>query len=374
MSYGIDSEIQQKADMYRDNTQPLMQSYQQNSQLIDLLALQRIKSEKEAAARQMQMQQPQQPQTIADQREQEVFQMTRDDVARNVGAVAQQQQARAQQRMAQVMGLPSQSSPNMQKFERGGIVHGFAGDEGSFVGTNPGNLRDYNQGFDGTAGATDNGFIEFESPQHGVRAVDKVLQTFGSKYGINTIAEAIRRYAPPNENDTDNYINFVARRLGLDPNTNIDLSDPTLRHNVVSAIVKMESGADVSPAQIKQGVDEVEGQPPTGTAGVGNMANAAVDDPEGLWLRDEDGYRRGNAPVVTSVSPQPTSSGGMSDLSPSGIAAPELRQPREESVPTFPTRRRFPQEVTTSKYGTVPFYTPTHAGGDYLWLNQLIRE
>lgn len=67
----LDREIVQRMDAYRGNPQALAQRYQQSQQLIDLLALQKLKSEKEAAARSLQMQQT--PQgglpTVAQQRE-----------------------------------------------------------------------------------------------------------------------------------------------------------------------------------------------------------------------------------------------------------------------------------------------------------------
>ena len=69
----IDQEIQNRMDAYRGNPQALMQRYAQSQQLIDLLALQKLKSEKEAAARQMQMGAPGQMPTVAQQREQQVL-------------------------------------------------------------------------------------------------------------------------------------------------------------------------------------------------------------------------------------------------------------------------------------------------------------
>ena len=72
----INQDLERRIEAYRGNPQALMQRYQQSQQLIDLLALQRIKSEKEAAARQIQMQMGQQP-TVAEQREAEVAQRPR---------------------------------------------------------------------------------------------------------------------------------------------------------------------------------------------------------------------------------------------------------------------------------------------------------
>ena len=63
MAYGIDDTIQQKVDAYRGN-RPRCSRYAQNRQLIDLLALQKLKSEKDAAARDMQMKMQQQPKLL----------------------------------------------------------------------------------------------------------------------------------------------------------------------------------------------------------------------------------------------------------------------------------------------------------------------
>lgn len=52
----IDQTIQNKADAYKDKPEELQQQYAVKQDLLDLLALQRIKSEKEAAAREMQLQ------------------------------------------------------------------------------------------------------------------------------------------------------------------------------------------------------------------------------------------------------------------------------------------------------------------------------
>ena len=65
----MDNEVEATMDAFRGNPNALMQKFQRGQQLIDLLALQKLKSEKEAAARQMQMQMQQNPNTIKEQRE-----------------------------------------------------------------------------------------------------------------------------------------------------------------------------------------------------------------------------------------------------------------------------------------------------------------
>lgn len=131
----LDREIAQRMDAYRGNPRALMQRYAEATQdpgkesLIDLLALQKVKSEMEAAKRNLQMQQvpPGGLPTVAQQREKEVMDMTRQEVAQQVGQTAQQQQQKQQAAMQQLMsgiarapGAGNAMSP--QAMAAGGIV------------------------------------------------------------------------------------------------------------------------------------------------------------------------------------------------------------------------------------------------------------
>jgi len=130
MNGGLDQQIQQKVDAYRGNPQALMQRYQQNQQLLDLLALQKLKSEKEAAARQMQMQMQQQPQTVAQQREQEVLGLTKQELAQQTQGIMQQRQAQQQKNLQQVaqggigalLQRPQAAPQPVPRMAGGGIV------------------------------------------------------------------------------------------------------------------------------------------------------------------------------------------------------------------------------------------------------------
>lgn len=126
----IDQDIQRRMDAYRGNPQALMQRYQQNQQLIDLLALQKLKSEKEAAARSLQMAAAQgqgEPPTVAQQREQEVLGMTQQEVAQQVGAEGQRRQAQERQALQRLMsgiaGVPGAGAAMPERaMAAGGIV------------------------------------------------------------------------------------------------------------------------------------------------------------------------------------------------------------------------------------------------------------
>jgi hypothetical protein len=99
---GIEQLIQQKEDAYRSNPQALEQKYNKDKQLIDLLAMQKLKSEKESAARDMQLQMQQNPQTIAQQLEQELMTRTKEEAVQQVGDLAKQSQSKKQNNLNKV--------------------------------------------------------------------------------------------------------------------------------------------------------------------------------------------------------------------------------------------------------------------------------
>lgn len=129
--YGIDQTLEQTADAYRGNPQMLQQKYAQNQNLIDLLALQKLKSEKESAQREMQLKMGGKPPTVADQREQQVLDMTKQEVVQEQAGVMQnklREQQEAQKRLMQAAGAPQGiagiAAPNIspQMMAGGGIV------------------------------------------------------------------------------------------------------------------------------------------------------------------------------------------------------------------------------------------------------------
>ncbi len=130
----INQDIQSRVDAYMGNPEALAQKYQQNQQLIDLLALQKIKSEKEAAARQMQMQMAQKQaasgessMTVAQQREKEVLDLTKNELVGQQSKLLQQeqgeQQAAMQKLLSGIAAAPgAQNAAAPQAMAAGGIV------------------------------------------------------------------------------------------------------------------------------------------------------------------------------------------------------------------------------------------------------------
>ncbi len=85
---GLDAQIEQRMDAYRGNPQKLQQRYGANKELLDLLALQKLTSEKKAVAADMQLKMQQNPNTIAQQREQEALQLTKQEMSSTLGDLA----------------------------------------------------------------------------------------------------------------------------------------------------------------------------------------------------------------------------------------------------------------------------------------------
>lgn len=116
---------------------------------------------------------------------------------------------------------------------------------------NPGNIKASPDNWQGEIG-TDSGFEVFKSVFWGLRALFKNLKTYYFRYGLNTIEKIINRWAPPSENDTESYIQFVSYRTGVDPKKEISWNHFYFVP-IAGEIVKMENGiqyAGLIPGQL----------------------------------------------------------------------------------------------------------------------------
>lgn len=110
---------------------------------------------------------------------------------------------------------------------------------------NPGNLRKSNATWEGMSNEqTDSAFVQFTTPDYGIRALGKLLQNY-YKAGYDTVRKIINRYAPSSENDTSSYVSHVSSLIGADPDQHIDLTDITTLQALVSAIITHENGRDI---------------------------------------------------------------------------------------------------------------------------------
>lgn len=94
----------------------------------------------------------------------------------------------------------------------------------------------------GQIGASADGFVQFETPLHSLRASDRTLKNYKTRHGINTLQGVVSRWAPPSDkNPTENYINFVSQKTGYAADSPIDLDDPTVRENLIAAMMQFET-------------------------------------------------------------------------------------------------------------------------------------
>lgn len=108
------------------------------------------------------------------------------------------------------------------------------------INHNPGNIR-RGAKWDGLAlNQTDNEFCQFVDAEHGIRAIAMILISYQSIHGLNTVRGMIGRWAPPNENDTRGYAQFVANNSGVGMDDPVSIHDLAFAAKMVPAMISME--------------------------------------------------------------------------------------------------------------------------------------
>ena len=79
--------------------------------------------------------------------------------------------------------------------------------------------------------------------------------TAGVKF--NTVARIVARWAPPKENNTAKYMQFVCEQTGLHPNEVVRFRERSKMVAIVHAMCKMECGVDIDTKVIESAYDLV---------------------------------------------------------------------------------------------------------------------
>lgn len=120
---------------------------------------------------------------------------------------------------------------------------------------NPGNI-DWSErnGWLGQVGREQTGnpprFAVFETHEHGIRALARLLQSYQTRHKLNTVAGIINRWAPPVENVTSAYVAFVAKAAGVGPHDPIDVMRYQHARPLVEAIIRKELGGNPYPPEV----------------------------------------------------------------------------------------------------------------------------
>ena len=99
---------------------------------------------------------------------------------------------------------------------------------------------------------SDEDFVEFTDPIYGIRAIAGIMMSY-EREGLQTIAEIIDRWAPPNENNSAAYVVDVCAQCNIGPDEPIDYG--AVMPQLVTAIIHHECGeVAYTPAQIAEGI------------------------------------------------------------------------------------------------------------------------
>lgn len=120
---------------------------------------------------------------------------------------------------------------------------------------NPLNIRIGNVWLGEVKHPTDKSFEQFISMEYGIRAGFVILRRYIRRYGIDTIAEIVSRWAPSSENNTRAYIAAVANLTLLDPDLPVRFEDKEVMCSIVSAMIEVECGCSVPMEKIKKGYE-----------------------------------------------------------------------------------------------------------------------
>ena len=119
---------------------------------------------------------------------------------------------------------------------------------------NPGNIRKGSVVYQGeVVPSRDEAFKQFTTMAYGYRAMFVLLHPYQRKYGLNTIASIISRYAPSVENHTEAYINAVAEASGVPATSHITTTNADVMVPIVVAMSKVENGVPAELSEVEQG-------------------------------------------------------------------------------------------------------------------------
>lgn len=119
---------------------------------------------------------------------------------------------------------------------------------------NPGNIRRSRTRYKGEVRPSrDPEFKQFASLEWGYRAIFVLLHTYRVRYGLDTVAAMIARWAPPSENRTDAYVRFVTERTGIGADEPLDTSCRATMLPLAAAISLMENGAEAPRGALERG-------------------------------------------------------------------------------------------------------------------------
>jgi len=205
---------------------------------------------------------------------------------------------------------------------------GGASDPLSIRLNNPGAIRQSSVQWAGMAPEQGGPFVRFATPEAGIMAMSKNLDSYARKHGLTTIEGIVNRWAPPSENNTSGYVKRVADAMGVDPTQPLNLSDPAVKSALMEAMATIEAGKrHYTRDQIASVI--------TGQSGGAQPMQQPYDEDQSLANIAAMGERVGamqplvaQGAGVSAIQPRPQAQ-GLSALSPYLQLAAQLMPQRE---------------------------------------------
>lgn len=206
-----------------------------------------------------------------------------------------------------------------------------AGGNAGFA-NNVGNIRATNINWQ-DKGQPHNGFETFSTPQAGANAMAQNLQAYVRRNPNMTVADAIKTWAPPNENNTQAYIRGLAESTGINPGMPLAqvLQDQALSATLMDGIARIEKGG------LPQGFSADTFMAAAGPGAPPQMAQGSAD-PSGNPL----------PPPGMPPAPAPGAVNGPTMVAPVPPQIPDVPRPQ----PTPQQIQQYQQRLRTGEFGT----------------------
>lgn len=119
---------------------------------------------------------------------------------------------------------------------------------------NPGNIRITKDKWQGLREKQeDKSFFQFTEMKWGYRALIRTLQNYRKRHGCATIADFIKRWAPPVENNTSGYITRVCKEMQVLDSYIPDIEDKATMCAFASAISMVENDTPAVMKDVEDG-------------------------------------------------------------------------------------------------------------------------
>lgn len=207
-----------------------------------------------------------------------------------------------------------------------GSSPGFANNVGNIRATNI-NWQDKGQPY--------NGFETFSTPQAGANAMAQNLQAYIKAQPNMTVADAIKKWAPQNENNTQAYIRGLAEATGINPGMPLAqvLQDQAMAATLMDGIARIEKGG------LPQGFTADTFMTAAGPGAPPQVAQGSAD-PSGTPL----------PPPGMPPAPAPGAVNGPTMVAPVPPQIPDVPRPQ----PTPQMVQQYRQRLMSGEFGTGP--------------------